>query len=113
MYGNPSDCIPSFGNFDVDSATRDEWYNESATVWATADFSLCYPSSISLSAEEIEQANPDNSQLGTYIAEMKWKFITGQEPLSNFDTYVAELERLGIQKVVDVYQKAYDAYNAK
>jgi len=113
FYGNQSDCLPSFGNFDVDSATRDAWYNESATVWATADFSLCYPSSISLTKEQSEKISEDNTQLSTYIGEMKWKFITGQEPLSNFDTYLAELDRMGIANLVAVYQEAYDAYNAK
>ena len=68
---------------------------------------------ISLTAEQNEKVNEGNSQLSDYIAEMKWKFITGQEPLSNFDTYVAELERMGISNVVAAYQEAYDAYLAK
>lgn len=113
MYGNQSDCLPSFGNFDVDSATRDDWYNGSASVWATGDFSLHYPSAITLNAEQSAKVNEGNSQMGSYMSEMKWKFITGQEPLSNFDTYVAELERMGISDVVAVYQEAYDAYMKK
>jgi len=113
MYGNQSACMPSFGNFDVDSATRDEWYNASATVWASASFELGYPGSISLNAEQSAKVNAGDSQLDTYIAEMKWKFITGQEPLSNFDTYVSNLERMGLSDRIAVYQEAYDAYMAK
>jgi putative aldouronate transport system substrate-binding protein len=110
MYGNQSDCLVSYGNFDIDTATRDAWYNESATIWATANFDLIYPASITLTADQT--ARIGDSQLATYIAEMKWKFITGQEPLANFDTYLAELERLGISNMVAVYQEAYDAYKA-
>lgn len=113
MYGNQSGGFPSYGCFDVNSATRDEWFINAATVWVQASFDLGYPGCISLSAEQNEKVNEGNSQLSDYIAEMKWKFITGQEPLSNFDTYVAELERMGISNVVAVYQEAYDAYLAK
>ena len=116
MYGNVSAGFPSFGNFDVDLATRDEWYNESAKVWADADFSLNYPGTISLTPEQnarLQEWTGDSSQLGSYITEMKIKFITGEEPLSNFDTYLANLETMGIQNIVDIYQEAYDAYMAK
>ncbi len=113
MYGNQSGYFPSFGCFDVNSATRDEWYNNSSIIWADASFALNYPGTISLSPEQSEKVNDDNSELGTYIEEMSWKFITGQEPLSNFDTYVSNLERLGISDVVAVYQEAYDAYMAR
>lgn len=116
MYGNVSAGFPSFGNFDVDLATRDEWYNESAKVWADADFSLNYPSTISLTPDQnarLQEWTGDSSQLNQYIGEMKIKFITGAEPLSNFDTYVAQLETMGIQNIVDIYQEAYDAYMAK
>lgn len=113
MYGNQSGGFPSYGCFDVNSATRDQWFIDAATVWVQASFDLGYPGCISLTAEQNEKVNEGNSQLSDYIAEMKWKFITGQEPLSNFDTYVAELERMGISNVVAAYQEAYDAYLAK
>lgn len=108
MYGNQSGGFPSYGCFDINLATRNEWYVNAATTWVEGtDFSLGYPGSISVSVDS------SNSQLDQYIGEMKWKFITGQEPLSNFDTYVAELERMGISDVVAAYQAAYDAYLAK
>ena len=116
LYGNVSGYLPSFGNFDVDLASRDEWYNNSAKVWADADFSLVYPSAIALTAEQTEELakwTGNNTELDQYIADMKTKFITGEEPLSSFDTYVANLERMGIQNIVDIWQTALDAYNAK
>ena len=116
LYGNVSGYLPSFGNWDVDMATRDDWYNESSKLWADADFSLTYPGAIALTAEqtaELAKWTGNNTELDQYIADMKVKFITGEEPLSNFDTYVANLERLGIQNIVDIWQAAYDAYMAK
>lgn len=116
MYGNTSGGFPSFGNFDIDLATRDEWFNEAAKVWANADFSLNYPSTIALTPEQsarLAEWTGNNTQLDLYISKMKSDFITGAEPLSNFDTYVAQLETMGIQNIVDIYQEAYDAYMAK
>lgn len=114
MWGNQSSYMPSFGYTDVDLATRDDWYKLSSKVWSEADFSLRYPKAITLSAEQAEKVSAaTNAGLFDYIAEMKWKFITGQEPLSNYDTYVANLERMGISDIVAVYQEAYDNYMAK
>ncbi|MBW7461014.1 ABC transporter substrate-binding protein, partial [Paenibacillus sepulcri] len=36
------------------------------------------------------------------------KFITGQRNLSEWDSYVEELKEIGVDKIVSVYQTAYD-----
>lgn len=36
------------------------------------------------------------------------KFILGQRPIGEWDTYVQEIEKLGVQKVIDLYQKGWD-----
>lgn len=82
-------------------------------------------------AEEIEPFTPDEiwdrftfnekendvlvnkgSDITKYVETMRDKFIAGQESLDNFDAYVAELEKIGLQDVVDAYQAAYDRYQA-
>lgn len=108
MYGNSGIGFPTYGYFDNEINTRSDWYVNALKTW-TADTSniLAYPDSISVTWDD------QGSQLGTYISSMREKFITGEEPLSNFDTYVAELERLGISDKVKTYQAAYDAYQKK
>ncbi len=114
MYGNTSTYLPSFGCFDVNLATRDEWYKNSSKVWAECNFDIRYPGAISLSADQAAKVSATNNQaLFDYIAEMKMKFITGEEPLSGFDNYVAELERMGMSDIVAVYQEAYDEYMSR
>jgi putative aldouronate transport system substrate-binding protein len=51
--------------------------------------------------------------LNTYIDEMTVKFITGKEPLANFDKYVAQLKALNVDEVVALRQKALERYNAR
>ena len=114
MYGNTSTYLPSYGCFDVNLATRDEWYTNSSKVWAECNFDIRYPGAITLSAEQADKVSVSNNQaLFDYIAEMKKKFITGEEPLSGFDNYVAQLETMGISDIVAVYQEAYDEYMSR
>ena len=114
MYGDTSTYMPSYGCFDINLATRDDWYKNSSKVWAECSFEIRYPGAITLSAEQAEKVSTTNNQaLFDYIAEMKRKFIIGEEPLSNFDTYVAQLETMGMSDIVAVYQEAYDEYMSR
>ena len=47
------------------------------------------------------------------VDEMVYKFITGAEPLSNFDEYLETLERMNFQRAIEITQQAYDRYMAQ
>jgi putative aldouronate transport system substrate-binding protein len=51
------------------------------------------------------------NEINTYIDEMLIKFILGQEPLSNYDAFVANLEKMNYRELLAVYQSALDRYN--
>lgn len=53
------------------------------------------------------------SDLNTYVEQMEAKFVTGQEPLSNWDSYVAQLKKMGSDRIVEIYQQAYDQWNSE
>lgn len=113
MYGNMSTGFPTFGMYEIDLASRVQEYVDACAVWSSGDFSLVYSKAITLSAEELDKVSDGNTQISDYIFEMRWKFITGQEPISNFDSYLANLERMGINDMIAVYQNAYDNYLAR
>lgn len=48
-----------------------------------------------------------------YVGEMALKFVLGEASLDEFDAYVAELEKMGLQKCLDVYNAAYERYLAR
>ncbi|ANS76894.1 ABC transporter substrate-binding protein [Paenibacillus yonginensis] len=52
------------------------------------------------------------SDLETYVTQMEAKFVTGQEPLSNWDKYISQLQKMGSDRVREVYQAAYDRWNS-
>jgi putative aldouronate transport system substrate-binding protein len=45
-----------------------------------------------------------------YMTEMVAKFITGVEPLSNWDNYVETIKKMGIDDVIEVKQTGYDRW---
>ncbi len=113
LYAPASTAFPRFGMNDFYATTRSENYLASCKVWGDVKLDCLYPTGITLSPEEQEKATGTTSDLRDYIGDMQWKFITGQEPLSNFDTYMDTLDRMGIKDMVQVYQDAYDAYQKR
>lgn len=48
--------------------------------------------------------------IGGYVREMTIKFVSGVEPLENFDVFVNQLKKLGVDEAVKVRQAQYDRY---
>lgn len=72
----------------------------------------CVPS-LSYTPEETEQYTDRNKAIKTYVAETTLKFMTGEMSLDKYDEFVAELNKLGLQEVLDAFQSAYDRFAAK
>ena len=70
----------------------------------------CYPSFpfMFYNEEETEIYNGMYPDIKTRVQEMLSRFITGEEPLDNWDAFVAEIKEMGIDKVVGAVQSAYD-----
>lgn len=64
-----------------------------------------------LEQDEQQEITNLRSDLDTYVKQMEAKFVTGQEPLSNWDKYVSQLKKMGSDRLVEIYQAAYDRWN--
>lgn len=53
------------------------------------------------------------SDLDTYVKQMEARFVTGAEPLANWDAYVAQLKKMGSDRIVEIYQEAYDQWDSE
>lgn len=104
--------FPRWGAADYLAATREENYVNSAMMWAQASNALEYPSAITLSTDA-QKAVAEIENMNTYISEMAYKFITGAEPLTNFDNYMDTLQKMGIEDLIALYQEAYDSFNSR
>lgn len=68
---------------------------------------------LSSTDEESKIIGDISNQISTYREEMVYKFIMGVEPISNFDKYVSEIKKLGIDKVTKVIQDQLDRYSKR
>ena len=82
-------------------------------VWTKSlDSSRTLPP-ITLTPEESQQTAAKFNEINTYVQEMYFKFILGTVKLEEFNNYVAQVKRMGLDDVVKVYQAALDRFNAR
>ncbi|HEY8500477.1 MAG TPA: extracellular solute-binding protein, partial [Clostridia bacterium] len=63
--------------------------------------------------EESQELAKIESDLNTYVDEMKLKFIIGTEPLSSFDTFIEEIKAMNVDRAIELRQAAVDRYNKR
>ncbi|MEA4824467.1 MAG: extracellular solute-binding protein [Clostridiaceae bacterium] len=62
------------------------------------------------SDEDTERYNSLTVDINNYVDQMKAKFVTGTESLDNWDSYAANLEKMGLSDVLEIIQKGYDEF---
>jgi putative aldouronate transport system substrate-binding protein len=68
---------------------------------------------VTLTPEESSEAAKIINEVNTYADEMFLKFIMGVEPMENYDKYIEQLKKLGIEKYLTIQQTALDRYNKR
>ncbi len=59
---------------------------------------------------QAEELGDRQTVIEEYVREMIARFVTGDVDLdSGWDSYLKELEAMGVQRLIDIYQAAYDA----
>ncbi|MYL40807.1 type 2 periplasmic-binding domain-containing protein [Virgibacillus salexigens] len=79
---------------------------EKIEPYAEVPYPLVY-----LTSDEQKKANTIEVDLQSYVEQMEAKFITGVEPLSNWETYVETIEKMNIKEYIQIYQDAYDRWS--
>lgn len=80
--------------------------NEKLKPYAQVPFPLVY-----LESDEQKQVSTILADLETYVEQMEAKFITGVEPLSNWDEYVQTVKEMNVDKLIQINQDAYDRWS--
>jgi putative aldouronate transport system substrate-binding protein len=68
---------------------------------------LPYEPVVNFTGDTMKEVADLETIINTYAEEMIAKFILGTEPMSNWDNYVAEIKKLGIDKLVKYYNDTY------
>ena len=69
-----------------------------------------WPGAVSFTDDEQEETTALFSDLNTYYSESASAFIDGSKPMSEWDSYTEGLRSFGLERVMEIYQDAYDRY---
>ncbi len=68
---------------------------------------------LTFTTEESSEANTLLNDVNKYKSTEVTSFIAGKRDMSTYDDYVAQLKKLGADRIVEIYQAAYDRYVAR
>ena len=78
----------------------------------TVDSAYVLPT-LAFTPEEADEVGTLTTNINTYAEEMVLKFITGSAPLSEFENFQAQIEALGMPRLLELYQNAYNQLLSK
>ncbi|GHV26423.1 sugar ABC transporter permease [Clostridia bacterium] len=79
-------------------------------VWPTTEGVIRMMPPITLTADETSEFATIMGDIDTYVQEMKLKFITGTEPLSNYPAFQSNLKKMNIDRAIEIQQVAFDRF---
>jgi putative aldouronate transport system substrate-binding protein len=104
-----NDVVGKRYNFEVKFPPKAEAWRVSMNERVISHYVNPFPR-LYLTEQDIEKSTQLATPIIDYIEMMEAKFITGNEPLENFDVYQKELKNLGIEEYIEIFQRNYDNY---
>lgn len=106
------------GSFEQDLGYLEQYaglpqQQEAWNLWLDTDVFNYRVPSVNVAEEDATEYATILTDITTYRDEMYIKFVTGTESLDNFDKYLANLEKIGLKRLTEIKQKAYEAYMAR
>ncbi len=86
---------------------------EALVLWQKTNYMSHMLPPLTPTPDESGQLSKLMNEISTYQDEMTVKFIMGIEPINNFEKYVAQLKKLGIDQAIAIYQAAVERYNRR
>lgn len=91
-----------------------QWVDDMMEIWVDQCSSeQVLPTGVSLTADETEDVTTALSDITTAASTYVLQFIMGDKDFADWDSYCAEMEAMGLNDVIDIYQTAYDRYTAR
>ena len=86
---------------------------ETPVVWGDSNGKAHLLPPITPTSEESKEFSTIMNEINTYRDEMTLKFMFGTESLDNFDTYVKNIENMGLARALEIQNAALDRYNSR
>ncbi len=90
-----------------------EEQKETPAVWGDSNGKAHLIPPITPTSEESKEFSTIMNEINTYRDEMTLKFMFGTESMDNFDTYVKNIENMGLARALEIQNAALDRYNSR
>jgi putative aldouronate transport system substrate-binding protein len=80
-------------------------------AWSKSDVAKYRITNDSILGKYADEYSALVTDINTYIYECRAQFISGALPLDRFDSYIATLKRMGMDRLLEILQESYDVYN--
>ena len=106
------------GPFVQNEAYAQQYYTldtqkEAVKIWADTNMGAHVVPPITPSAEESKEQSQIMNEINTYRDQYTIKFILGDADFSEWDTYVEQIYKMGLDRVLEIQNSALDRYNAR
>ncbi len=91
-----------------------QWVDDMMEIWTQQSSSeQVLPTGVALTANETQQVTAALSDITTAASTETLQFIMGTKAFSEWDSYCAKLEAMGLGSILEIYQTAYERYLAR
>lgn len=104
-------CIQDLGMYEQRLSYPEQ--KNAIELWSDTNMRNHILPHISMNDEENEINSEIWADIDTFVKETTTKFILGKKPIEEFDSYVESLKQMGIEKLIEIRQSAYDRYMAR
>ncbi len=103
------------GPYRQDSRYSEQYYQfsqqrEAQEIWKNTKADEYRLPPLMPASDEVAEYSEKMSNIKAYADEMFLKFIFGEESLDNFDRYVAEMNALGLERILEIQQEGLTRY---
>ena len=105
-------CVPTLQDYHRQDRAYTEANLAAMELWTeTADDLYTLPSQVELTSDENSEYSVLWSDIATYAATEVFKFVMGEYNFDeDWDNFIGQIEDMGLQDCIDIYQGAYDRY---
>lgn len=119
---SPSSIVYNFGwktnwgypqMLEVRDIFNSDFVNDAAEKYGNTNMTAHYYPTVTHTTEEADIIANVYGDIETYVKEGIMKFILGTSSMSDWDSFIAQIESYGIDEVIEAKQAAYDRFKAR
>ena len=84
--------------------------NTALKTWKNNDVMAHFIPPLTVESKVAQEYSTITSEIMTFVNESFALFVIGEKPISEFDKYISTLKNMKIDRMIELYQKAYDNY---